>query len=308
MGKRMPKDLGISGAARSETRARKFVMPSAAETDARHTARLEHLPAEALRPHALQPAERHARENILELTESIRSLGLQDPPLVRRLPDGTEEILAGHRRIHSWRLLAEAGEVDARIPAYVRTDVTDRDAAYIIAAEYAHRREYSFLHTADVVGTAAAFRASELDREPTLEELADILPWGKSSIGAYRAIHRARQEPELEAHFQRLERPDISLLYKLLSDDDFSRRRDALGAYARSGKAAARTVLKRGRTGRPPRVVKRTNRKDRSGYTLTLRYRVTMSQSEADEAAAALRDSLRDIEKLLEDAAEEARA
>jgi len=228
--------------------------------------------------------------------ESIRSLGLQDPPLVRRLDDGSLVILAGHRRVRSWQLLAERGEVGERIPVYARSDITDRDAVYIIAAEYAHRRDYSVVHTARIVGTAVEARREELGQKPTAREMADLLPWGKSSIAAYQAIHAALQDPEIEALVHSVDRPGKSLLHRVLSHKDLSR--EALEAYRDGGAAAARSVLKRGRTGRPSKVV--SKRKDGARSAVTVRYRAGMTPGDAEKVLQALRETVVEVEGMME--------
>src|SRR5918996_6089243 len=59
---------------------------------------LAHLPVGALTPNARQPRRRLDHETIAELAESVRAQGIVQPVLVRPLPDGRYELIAGERR------------------------------------------------------------------------------------------------------------------------------------------------------------------------------------------------------------------
>jgi ParB/RepB/Spo0J family partition protein len=275
MAKQMPANLGDVGAQRIATRAIKFDAPSEKEATARKSARLQQISAFKLKPHRLQPPARHADDNVRELMESIHSIGLQEPPLVRRTPTGEYVILAGHRRVHAWKLLAVDGRVEEKIRAFVLSDIDDRDAIYIITAEFAHRRDFDVLHTAQVIGAAYEERCAELGREPSAHELADVIPWGESSIAAYRKVYEALREPQLAPLIQRLERPHISLLYKVLCVKEFPKKVEALEAFAANGKVGAERVLKGAKRGATKKTVTRSKRKD--GYDLTVRVRSTHS-------------------------------
>jgi ParB family chromosome partitioning protein len=75
------------------------------------------LPTGMVRPNPSQPRRRFDPESIATLAASIAEAGMIQPILVRPLPDGRFELIAGERR---WRAAREAGlEV---VPALIRDD------------------------------------------------------------------------------------------------------------------------------------------------------------------------------------------
>jgi ParB family chromosome partitioning protein len=78
------------------------------------------LPVEMVRPNPAQPRRRFDPDSISTLAESLTAAGMIQPILVRPLPDGRFELIAGERR---WRAAREAGL--ATVPALIR----DEDAA-----------------------------------------------------------------------------------------------------------------------------------------------------------------------------------
>ena len=55
-----------------------------------------------------------------ELVASIRSEGLGQLPLVRKLPDGAYQMIAGHRRLEAYRRLAPRGRGLPNHPGHAR--------------------------------------------------------------------------------------------------------------------------------------------------------------------------------------------
>jgi ParB family chromosome partitioning protein len=78
------------------------------------------LPIQMVRANPQQPRRRFDPESISTLAESLSEAGMIQPILVRPLPDGRFELIAGERR---WRAAQEAG-LDT-VPALIR----DEDAA-----------------------------------------------------------------------------------------------------------------------------------------------------------------------------------
>jgi ParB family chromosome partitioning protein len=76
---------------------------------------LRQIPTELISPNPLQPRRSFEEEPLLGLAESIRQRGVLQPVLVRPLPGGTFELIAGERR---WRA-AQLAELDS-VPAIVR--------------------------------------------------------------------------------------------------------------------------------------------------------------------------------------------
>jgi ParB family chromosome partitioning protein len=85
------------------------------ETSAEHAGELRELPVEVIKPNPNQPRTKIDPESLAALASSIEANGVVQPLLVRPLPDGSYELIAGERR---WRAAQAAGL--AKVPAVVR--------------------------------------------------------------------------------------------------------------------------------------------------------------------------------------------
>jgi len=85
------------------------------ESDPGDAGELRELPVELIKPNPNQPRTRIDEEALAGLASSIEANGVVQPLLVRPLPDGSYEIVAGERR---WRAAQAAGL--AKLPAVVR--------------------------------------------------------------------------------------------------------------------------------------------------------------------------------------------
>ena len=85
------------------------------EASAEHAGELRELPVEVIKPNPNQPRTRIDPESLAGLAASIGANGVVQPLLVRPLPDGSYELIAGERR---WRAAQEAGLT--KVPAVVR--------------------------------------------------------------------------------------------------------------------------------------------------------------------------------------------
>jgi ParB family chromosome partitioning protein len=88
------------------------ILPEAAGGD---IGDLQELPVELIKPNPKQPRTRFDEEALAGLASSIKSSGVIQPLLVRPLPDGSYELIAGERR---WRAAREAGL--EKVPAIIR--------------------------------------------------------------------------------------------------------------------------------------------------------------------------------------------
>jgi ParB family chromosome partitioning protein len=88
------------------------ILPEAAVEDA---GELRELPVELLKPNPNQPRTKIDPEALAGLVSSIEANGVVQPLLVRPLPDGSYELIAGERR---WRAARAAGL--AKVPAVIR--------------------------------------------------------------------------------------------------------------------------------------------------------------------------------------------
>lgn len=74
---------------------------------------------------------------IAELAESIRADGLTDLPLVRKVGDGSWQMVSGHRRKAAYALLAEDDPAYERMPCRVIEGIDDERAVTLLhAANY----------------------------------------------------------------------------------------------------------------------------------------------------------------------------
>jgi ParB family chromosome partitioning protein len=88
------------------------ILPEAA---AEETGELRELPTELIKPNPNQPRTKIDPDSLVGLASSIEANGVVQPLLVRPLPDGSYELIAGERR---WRAAQAAGL--AKVPAVVR--------------------------------------------------------------------------------------------------------------------------------------------------------------------------------------------
>ena len=91
-------------------------------------ATISDIPLDKITPNPYQPRKEFDVEELDELSQSIRQQGVITPITVRRMPDGTYQIIAGERRVRASRM---AGLKE--IPAYVRvaTDTQMMERALI---------------------------------------------------------------------------------------------------------------------------------------------------------------------------------
>ncbi|HEX2125589.1 MAG TPA: ParB/RepB/Spo0J family partition protein [Thermoleophilaceae bacterium] len=91
--------------------------------------RLRDIPVDLITPNPRQPRRAFDEAALGELAESIRARGVLQPIVVRELPGGRYELVAGERRLRAARM----AELDT-IPAMVR-DADERDQLDIALAE-----------------------------------------------------------------------------------------------------------------------------------------------------------------------------
>jgi ParB family chromosome partitioning protein len=101
-----------SGTKRGIGRGLAAILPEAADTDA---GELRELPVGLIKPNPGQPRTKFDPEALSALAASIEASGIVQPLLVRPLPDGSYELVAGERR---WRAAQQAGL--EKVPAVVR--------------------------------------------------------------------------------------------------------------------------------------------------------------------------------------------
>lgn len=141
---------------------------------------LELIPVDKVRPNPYQPRQHFDEDALQELAESIQTIGVLQPVLVRKSGD-MFELIAGERR---WRAARRAGL--RSIPAVVR-DSTDTDALAEALTENLQRVDLSPLEE------ASAYQQLIEDFNLTHDEIA--LKVGKSRPAVSNALRLLQLPP-----------------------------------------------------------------------------------------------------------------
>ena len=125
---------------------------------------------EKLVPGKDQPRRDMGAEEIDELSESIRIHGLLQPIVVRSMPDGRFEIIAGERR---WRAARKAGL--SEVSCIVR-EIDDKTAAACALIENIQRKDLNAMEKAEALSRIAS------EYGLTHEEIADAIGKSRASV------------------------------------------------------------------------------------------------------------------------------
>lgn len=71
-------------------------------------------------------------KSIRNLARSIEKDGLTDLPLVRKMDDGSWQMISGHRRLEAYRLLADKDDAFSRIPCRIIEGISDAQAVTLL--------------------------------------------------------------------------------------------------------------------------------------------------------------------------------
>ena len=105
------------------------------ENSVEETGKVISLPILEIVPNRDQPRRSFDEEKLAELADSIAQHGVLQPLLVRPMPDGTYQLVAGERR---WRASRMAGLTE--VPVTVRA-MTDKEAAQLALIENLQRED-----------------------------------------------------------------------------------------------------------------------------------------------------------------------
>jgi ParB family chromosome partitioning protein len=157
------------------------------------------------------------------LAESVRAQGVVQPVLVRPLPDGRYELVAGERR---WRAARAAGL--ATIPAVIR-ETDDRESLLLALVENVAREDLSAVEEArayallqDEFGLSLGELAERVGRaKPTVsnrlrlldlpDDVLDLVERGSLSEGHARAVLAAPGNEERRALARKIVREGLSV-------------------------------------------------------------------------------------------------
>lgn len=118
------------------------LLPSPTLSTGVATADVQRISLSQIVPNRYQPRQTFLREELAELTASIKESGVIQPIMVRRKGDGTYELIAGERR---WRASKDAGLTV--IPAIVK-NCTDQEALLLALVENLQREDLNPMETA----------------------------------------------------------------------------------------------------------------------------------------------------------------
>lgn len=135
---------------------------------------------EAIEGHPANIAYSMDERSIKNLARSIKKDGLTDIPLVRKLDDGSWQMISGHRRLAAYRLLCADDESFAKIPCRVIEGITDSQAVVLL-----HTANY-FVRALTVTERARATEALGIEVERMREQ--DESLYGKRTFDIKAAI------------------------------------------------------------------------------------------------------------------------
>ena len=124
-----------------------------------------------IEPNKNQPRKTFDNETLRQLADSIREHGVIQPLIVRSLPNGNYQIIAGERR---WRAAKMAGLTD--IPVQIRNDLTEEQTMLIAMIENLQRENLN------PIEEALGYRELMDKYDMTQENLAKVLGKARSSI------------------------------------------------------------------------------------------------------------------------------
>lgn len=168
------------------------------------------LPLDSLKPGKYQPRTRMDQDSLAELAESIKSQGVIQPVLVRKIDGGQYEIIAGERRTRAARL---AGLTE--VPVVLR-EVPDNAAAAMALIENIQREDLNPLEEAQ--GLARLISEFSLTQEEAAQRigrsrsavanllrlinlpkpLQDMIYAGELDMGHARALLMLKGQVQLE--------------------------------------------------------------------------------------------------------------
>ncbi|MBL0936845.1 MAG: ParB/RepB/Spo0J family partition protein [Rhizobiaceae bacterium] len=127
-------------------------------------------PIEFVSPNPRNPRRTFGEDDLEDLTQSIREHGIVQPVVVRTMPDGCYEIIAGERR---WRAAQRAGLTS--VPIVIR-DVTDRVALELAIIENVQRADLN------AVEEAQGYQQLIDDHQYTQADLGQVIGKSRSHV------------------------------------------------------------------------------------------------------------------------------
>lgn len=197
------------------------------------------IPVDAIEVNPRQPRKEFDQDALNELARSIKTSGVIQPVVVRSVPSGGWQLIAGERR---WRAARQAGL--ARIPAVVR-EATDAESVELALVENLLREDLNPLEEAE------AYQQALAEFGWTQEQLAERVGRDRSTIAnALRLLRLPRQIQE-DLRAGRLTMGHARSLLSLSTENEQLRLRNEIINHSWTVRATEMTVERR-RTAPPP--------------------------------------------------------
>ena len=148
---------------------------------------------ERIKPNSNQPRTKFDDEALEDLSISIKNLGVIQPITVRKMEDGTFQIIAGERR---FRASKKAGLT--KIPAYIR-DADEKLVQQMALVENIQREDLN------AIEVALAYKALIDNHNYTQETLSEIIGKNRATIANYLRLLRLPAEIQLAIKEKELE-------------------------------------------------------------------------------------------------------
>ena len=240
---------------------------AANQENARIEEALRNLAVSLLQPGKYQPRTRMDKESLAELAESVKSQGIIQPILVRAVPGGRYEIIAGERR---WRAAQLAGltEVPVLIREVPDENIQRENLNPLEEAQGIQRliKEFGMTHQAasQALGSSRSAVSNLLRLLNLPAPVQELLMQGKIDMGHSRALlslpaakqietanlvaHKQLSVRETERLVHHIERPALKKQPK--QDRDLLRLQENISA-----KLGAQVTIKSGKSGKGSIVI-----------------------------------------------------
>src|SRR2546428_1156514 len=197
------------------------------------TESLTEIPVDQIDANPRQPRKAFDPASLDELARSLKSAGVIQPVVVRRMPEGRWQLIAGERR---WRAARQAGL--ERIPALVR-EATDAESLELALVENLLREDLNPMEEAE------AYQQILTEFGWTQEELAQRVGRDRSTIANCLRLLRLPRPIQEDLRAGRLTMGHARALLSLTDRAEQLKLRDEILAHSWSVRATEEGVEKR---------------------------------------------------------------